>query len=304
MKLSRVLLVTKRSAYETHEEDHRVGRTALSRARRTTVKALLASHNEHYRTLDFVEKVLEDLDLAVDRIPRDETFDDKNYDLVLAVGGDGTFISASHYARNVPVLGVNSSPRGSVGFFCSATRATVARNLEKIRRDTFPWLSLSRLQVEIDGLPVPVPALNDILYAHEQPAAMARYEIRLSGAREKQKSSGVWIAAPAGSGAAVGSAGGRKIALDAKKFQFVVRELYRGKRYRSPICKGILGAKEALQIESHIGPGRIFIDGQHVSYVVPFGSMLRFRLSPYPLRVLGLRPPVRRRAKKKPPSRR
>lgn len=304
MKLSRVLLVTKRSAYETYEEDDRVGRTVLSRAKRSTVKALLASHNEHYKTLNFVEKVLDGLDLAVARIPRDESFDDNDYDLVLAVGGDGTFISASHHLRNVPVLGVNSAPRGSVGFFCSATRATVARDLEKIRRDTFPCLSLGRLQVDIGGLPVPVLALNDILYAHEQPAAMARYEIRIPGAREEQKSSGVWVAAPAGSGAAVGSAGGRKIPLDSKKFQFVVRELYRNKRHHDPIRKGILGAKDTLQIESHISPGKIFIDGQHVSYAVPFGSMLRFRLSPYPLRVFGLRAPVRRRVKKKPPSRR
>ncbi|MFQ5457330.1 MAG: NAD(+)/NADH kinase [Myxococcota bacterium] len=303
MTLSRVLLVTKQSAYETYARDRRVGRAALSRARRTKVNALRESHDDHYKTLAEVEKALDRMNLRVDRIQRDKPFVDRNYDLILTVGGDGTFISASHHVRAVPVLGVNSAPRRSVGFFCSATRRTVARDLEMIQAGALPALSLARLQVELDRKAIAVPVLNDVLFSHELPAAMSRYEIRVGGAREEQKSSGVWIAAPAGGGAGTGSAGGRKLPLGSRKFQFVVREPYRHAGHPCRLRRGILGPGESLRIESHIGQGRIFIDGPHVSRAVPFGSLLRVGLSPHPLRVLGLRQALRKRAKKRPPGR-
>jgi len=47
--------------------------------------------------------------------------------LILAVGGDGTFLTACHQVDEfdtTPILGVNSSPRASYGFFAAANRDT------------------------------------------------------------------------------------------------------------------------------------------------------------------------------------
>jgi NAD+ kinase len=211
----------------------------------------------------------------------------------MAVGGDGTFIAASHHIRSVPLMGVNSAPRDSVGFYCCATRKTVGRVLDRFQRGTLPRISLQRLAIEIDGKRIQEPAINDVLYAHENLAAMARYALKIPGAREEQKSSGIWIAVPAGSGGAIGSAGGRRLALASRKFQFVVREPYhpRGRQYR--LRKGVLGPEDEIEIENHVVYGVIFIDGSHISHKIRFDSRVRIRLSEYPLEVFGLRVPKR-----------
>ncbi len=296
MKLERVLLVTKRSTYELFAEDSEAGRVALSKVRGEKVKALLKSHEDHYRTLEVVEKALERMKLSVDRLQRGKSFDDNGYDLAIAVGGDGTFIAASHHLREVPLLGVNSAPRESVGFFCAATARDLKLCLERIRRDELSRTLLSRLSVEVAGKPVAIPALNDVLYSHLQPAGMARYLLTVPGGREEQKSSGIWIAAPAGSGGGAGSAGGRQLPITARKYQFVVREPYREPGRRYGLLKGVLGPEDVLEIECHIGQGRIFIDGPHVARRVPFGAKVRIRLSACPLEVLGLKKAVKARA--------
>jgi NAD+ kinase len=296
MRLSRVLVVTKRTAYETYAEDRRSPRfSSLALAGDKKVRALYRSHDEHCRTLEAVEKAFDRRRVSVEQIPRGARFDDAAYDLVVAVGGDGTFIAVAHHVRETPLLGVNSAPKDSIGFFCGAARQTLDRVLDRILRDTLPAATLQRLQAEIDGAAVAVPVLNEVLYAHENPAALARYMLRVPGAREEQKSSGIWVAAPAGSGGAVGSAGGRRLALEAHRFQFVVREPYerRGRKIRHR--KGVLGAGDALEIESHIGRGKIFIDGSHVAHDVTFGTRVKITLSRFPLRALGLRKAPRTR---------
>ena len=40
-------------------------------------------------------------------------------DLVVTIGGDGTLLAASHAIGDTPILGINSAPDFSVGFFCS-----------------------------------------------------------------------------------------------------------------------------------------------------------------------------------------
>jgi NAD+ kinase len=289
-----VLLVTKRSAYETYAEDLRDPRfLALVRAEDPKARALLASHREHYLTVETVEKALDRLGVCVDRLQRGEPFNDSAYDLVVAVGGDGTFISAAHNIRTTPILGVNSSPADSVGFFCGPARKTADSVLEQVGLGRIPVTALYRLRTEIEGAQVPQPALNEVLYAHEHPAAMARYRLKVRREREEQKSSGVWIGPPAGSRAALGSAGGRRLPLLARKFQFVVREPYRERGRRCRLRSGVLGPKGVIEIESHLGHGKLFIDGPYVSYGVPFGGRVTMRLDERPLLVLDFRDPDR-----------
>jgi NAD+ kinase len=292
MILRRVLIVTKRSAYETYAVDQKdPGFERLVAQGDLRVRGILASHREHHRTLEVVQKSLERLGAAVDRIDRGTPFDECLYNIVVVVGGDGTFISAAHSVRDVPMLGVNSAPKDSVGFFCGATRTTADRMLTRLVHSDLPATVFQRLRAEVDGEKVPQPALNDVLYAHENPAAMARYSLRVGEHREEQRSSGVWIGPPAGSRAAVGSAGGRKLPLEAKRFQFVVREPYQGRGRECRFRKGILGAGDRLEIQNHFGHARIFIDGPHVSRPIPFGATVRIRLGDEPLRVLGFRDP-------------
>jgi NAD+ kinase len=292
MNLRRVLLTAKRSAYETHALDQPDPRfLELVDARHPDVRLILQSHDEHHLTLETVEKTLERRGVSVDRLDRGAAFDDSGYDLVITVGGDGTFISASHAVQSRPMLGVNSAPRDSVGFFCGATRRTFDRMLDRAIRDTLPVTTFQRLRVLLDDVALPEPALNDVLFAHENPAAMARYQLSVRGIHEEQKSSGVWVSPPAGSRAAIGSAGGRKLPLESRRFQFVVREPYLGRARAYRLRKGVLGEEDVLEIENHFGHARVFVDGPLVARPVPFGAVIRIALSDRPLRVLGFRHP-------------
>ncbi len=292
MNLRRVLIVTKRSAYETYAVDPADPLFERLVARGDPlVRAMLATHEEHHRTLDAVTKSVERLGAAVERIDRGTPFDERRFDLVAVVGGDGTFVSAAHQVRTVPVLGVNSAPKDSVGFFCGATRATADRMLARLVRADLPATIFQRLRTEIDGEAIAEPSLNEVLYAHENPAAMARYRLAVGGRPEEQRSSGLWVGPPAGSRAAVGSAGGRRLPLEAKRYQFVVREPYRWRGRECRLRKGVLGPEDVLEIHSHFGHARIFVDGPHVSRAIPFGATVRIRLSDRPLQVLGFRDP-------------
>lgn len=73
----------------------------------------------------------------------------KQVDLVIAVGGDGTVLSSSHFlGDNIPLVGVNSDPtraeeksstkrtdeRRSFGALCMCTAADVEQELPKVRQ--------------------------------------------------------------------------------------------------------------------------------------------------------------------------
>ena len=78
----------------------------------------------------------------------------------------------------------------------------------------------------LDGEPESLYILNDILVAHQCPAAMSRYRISVDGQCEEQYGSGVWISTAAGSTAGILSAGGRVMRPGSKRIQYMSRELF------------------------------------------------------------------------------
>jgi NAD+ kinase len=135
--------------------------------------------------------------------------------------------------------------------------------------------------------------LNEALFCHASPAATTRYVLTLrsgSGraiASEEQKSSGIWVGPPAGSTAALRSAGGRILPLEARRLQFVVREPYQREGQQIQLRKRVLDAKSAVEIISKTRRGRLFLDGEPAD-PVELGDDLQFSLSDEPLTVLGL----------------
>ena len=65
-------------------------------------------------------------------------FDASDASLVVTVGGDGTLLAASHHVGSIPILGVNSSPEHSVGFFCPAHLGNLLPMLERALDGTLP----------------------------------------------------------------------------------------------------------------------------------------------------------------------
>ena len=309
-----VAVVLKRSAWRKWVEEERDARIlALVDAGDETVRRMRPGHLDHTETVEEVREALATLGVEATwhehphafRLPARRN----RCRLVITVGGDGTLLGASHgIGPDVPLLGVNSSPNNSVGFFCAARKGTVGRAIAAALEGSLSAITLSRMRVEQNGHTLQNRVLNEALFCHASPAATSRYVLRVvradkagrSWARtpvlkeEDQKSSGLWVGPPAGSTAAQRSAGGRVLPLVSRKLQFVVREPYRpwpigAARPKQPrLTRGLIGENEALTLRSKMRSAKLFLDGDHIAYDLSIGDVLTYRRSDEPLTVLGL----------------
>lgn len=286
----RVALVVKRSAWQIYREERKDPRiTRLIEAGDAAAARLRASHEAHQQTVREVRAALDALGAKVELIVGGtQTFDTSDLDLVITVGGDGTLLSASHSVGDVPILGINSAPGHSVGFFCGATSGEAADAIAKALRGSLRRTLLTRMQVTVNDKLATARVLNDALFCHSSPAATTRYVIRLGKIEEEQKSSGFWIGPAAGSTAAQRSAGGRVLPLTSKRLQLVVREPYtpHGEEYR--FRHALIPPGTSLVVRSKTHDAKLFFDGPIHSVDVGFGDVIEFTQAPQQLTILGL----------------
>ncbi len=286
----RVVVVAKRTAYRRFIEEERDPRAKeLLRRRDPAVANWLDAHKEHVRTVESVLRELERVEAQVMVVERRHAvFDASDATLVIAVGGDGTLLAASHSVVKVPILGVNSAPGHSVGFFCSAQRTTFRAMLEQALTGKLKSVELTRMAVAVNGRLRSKHVLNEALYCHASPAATSRYLITHKKQHEEQRSSGIWIGPAAGSTAAQRSAGGRILPLHSRTLQLVVREPYTpdNKKYR--LTKLAIADGDVVDVESKMDDSALFFDGPYRSVPVRLGDRLTFFASDEPLTVLGL----------------
>lgn len=288
-----VEVVLKRSSWRKWVEQEADARIAeLISIGDETVRDMQASHVDHMATIDEVRAALVDLGLTARWSDRPHEFRVADgSELVVIVGGDGTLLGASHgVGPNVPVLGVNSSPQYSVGFFCGAKKGQVKESLVAALGGELRRSELARMRVELNGQPLHDRVLNEALFCHESPAATSRYILRLVGAdgrivaEEEHKSSGVWVGPAAGSTGAQRSAGGKTLPLTSGDLQYVVREPYRPQR----LVVGLIGDGQCVSIKSKMRRSSIFLDGDQIVHGVSIGDVVTMRRSTEPLVVLGL----------------
>lgn len=287
----RVIVVAKRTSYQRFVEEEGDPRASLLvRRKDPAVRSWLSSHSEHQRTLELVLRELERAGAQTLLLRRAHAaFDTSGAELVIAVGGDGTLLAASHNVDDVPILGVNSAPAHSVGFFCGATRKDFRSLLERSLSGKLRRVALARMSVSVNGRMRSKRVLNDTLYCADSPAATSRYILRIGRRSEEQRSSGIWIGPPAGSTAAQRSAGGRVLPLGSRQLQLIVREPYTPRGKRHALAHAIVKPRERVTIKSKMEDSSLFIDGPQRKISVRLGDEIEFALSDAPLQVLGLR---------------
>jgi NAD+ kinase len=286
-----VIVVAKRTSYQRiveEEGDPRVRQ--LVKQKDPAVRSWRSAHEEHLRTFDTVIKELDRAGAQTLVVRRAHAaFDVEGAQLVIAVGGDGTLLAASHNVDGVPILGVNSAPRSSVGFFCAATRKDFRVHLEQALAGKLRKLSLSRMAVSVNGRMRNKRVLNEALYCHDSPAATSRYILHIGRRTEDQRSSGIWIGPPAGSTAAQRSAGGRVLPLTSRQLQLVVREPYTPRGKKNALALALIKPRERVTVISKMDDSSLFLDGPKRKIPVRLGDEIEFALSDAPLTVLGLR---------------
>jgi NAD+ kinase len=286
----RVLVIYKKSTYQVMVGERKNPRArALLERKDRSVERMLASHEDHVHTISETRALLERL--GVDATFRYRATSDRteHFDLVISLGGDGTLLTASHLVGTQPVLGINTAPRDSIGYFCGGTKDNLEEVLVSAIDGALSGVELSRMQIALDGEVLSRRVLNDVLFCHEIPAATTRYLIRLGDTEEEQRSSGLWVGPAAGSTAAQRSAGGRVLPPTSAQIQFVVREPYMPNGTRYKLAKGLFLDGQELLVTSKIHGGRIYVDGPHLKRKVALGGEISSRRSSESLTVLGFR---------------
>ena len=289
----RVAFIMKRSAWSTMVQPS--GGTRLRRLIAEgdpTVSRLRSTHDAHTRTVDELHAAFDRL--GVEAVPIDDSTRNitaRKFALVVTVGGDGTLLRASHSVRDAPVLGINSAPSSSVGFFCGirgGDGVSVMRAIEQALDGRLSERLLTRMCVTVGKRTISERVLNDALFCHRSPAATSRYLIEHNGQVEEHKSSGFWVGPAAGSTAAQRSAGGRVLSLKSRLLQLVVREPYTpsGERYR--LLKVLVEPTEKIVVRSKMREAVLFLDGPDIGVTPQYGDVITFQESSQPLRLLAI----------------
>jgi len=293
MSRPRICVVLKRSTYRLYGKEARVRR--LLARRDVTVSRIRRAHVDHEATIAEVRGAVAKLGADAHFFEGSRTPLQDHCDLVVTVGGDGTLLAASHQiGKDVPVLGVNSAPADSVGFFCGATKGRVLEGLRAAIAGRLPRTELSRMRVDCNGRALHARVLNEVLFCHAIPAGTSRYILKVrthdgEETVEEQKSSGIWIGPAAGSTAAQRSAGGRVLPISSRRLQFVVREPYVPWGERLRLRHGLVDDGGSITLYSKMREAKLFIDGTHIVFDCGLGDVLVMTRSDEPLTVLGLR---------------
>lgn len=284
----RVLVAFKKSRWE-HFADGDLALEEGHDSNQASIEKLKRAHRIHREGVEQVTGHLEKVGLDFESMYRGEVGETDAFDLIVTVGGDGTVLDLSHRVATVPILAINSHPESSVGYFCAGTVTSFPDLLERSLEGSLQSYSLARFSVRINGETRTPPVLNDVLVAHSNPAAVTHYELEIGrGPSEEQKSSGIWISTPAGSTAAIRSAGGFVLPLGCHCMEYLVREPYPMRdgnyRYRT----GIEPMKRHFRILSKMQHGRVFIDGPHIVHDLSFDDVVELDPDTAPLRIYGL----------------
>lgn len=175
-------------------------------------------------------------------------------DLVLAVGGDGTFLRAALLIDDAtPIFGINSDPKTKEGFYMKSLPEKFDVHLHKIMKDDFKVAKLTRLRASINGKEISCEALNEFFVGAEKGFMTSRYKLNVRNHTESQRSSGIIVATPTGSHAWFKATGGAPLDFEHTGFVYRVREPYEHDVYSNYKNKeGVLEAGEHISIASEM----------------------------------------------------
>lgn len=289
MTYQRIVVIYKKSTLQMYQKN--ITESRLEKKNPALYDILQAAHKEHYDSVDVLKSKLKAVDIPVIFYCRGEgrmpVLGEK--DIVIALGGDGTFIYASHYVKTSLMVGVNSAPDYSIGHYCKYNllqkKPEFTEVLRRIIEGKEKVTQLYRLKISINGETLKIPILNDILITDKNPATTTRYIIDINGKCYTQKSSGIWIATSMGSSAAYTSSGGLYFPQHnnkkQKQFGLMVREIYRPEK--GTFTNGLIAETDHLEITISMMEGVIYLDGGQKKTRIRVGDKIKIDFQDMPL---------------------
>lgn len=206
-------------------------------------------------------------------------------DLVITLGGDGTFIRAANIIDKSFIIGINSNPKSSEGALSSLTISNIDI-LKGVLDGNYEVINRTRIKVVLNGRVLPETATNEVYIGTELQFHTSRYKIKFNGFSEEHRSSGVVVSTGTGSKSWYSAIGGKPFSPDEKILHFIVREPYFGdKVFKPTIINGIINSDSSLTIESTRNFGGI-IAINDVIYKFNSGDIAEFSVSDKPVRCL------------------
>lgn len=279
MEIKNILIVSKKTSLDYYKELFpKDTKENIIKNGIEDYSTLEAAHISHYSALKKLENELKNLGINY-KVALKQKFISKDFDntsLVIALGGDGTFLDVAKLVRNQLFLGIRSDSR-SHGYLMSADASEDSYEskgyIKRILEDKFKTEKLVRLRLGIsNGRKIEDFAVNEIYIGHKFSSGMARYTLSYRGKEEKQMSSGVVIATGAGSTAwysniycslfwKIGLLG-KSFSRDEEKLKFVVISPNRNGINICTIKKGIIQKNDIFKVKSNMNfDGCISVDG-------------------------------------------
>ncbi|MGE0269319.1 MAG: NAD(+)/NADH kinase [Candidatus Omnitrophota bacterium] len=284
--MKKVLVLYKKTVFSIYKEKNIIGTAEpASRLLKSQLIRFKKADEEHSNTFNYIKDVLKKHDIPAKYYFREGQVPFNEFDKIITVGGDGTFLRAAASARDQIIIGVNSSLTYSVGRLCAGNINNFDQIITKLKTGDYIQKDLHRLSLSLDG-GSGVNVLNDALIAHSNPAVLSRYVLNINKVEEEQRSSGIWVSTATGSSGAIRSAGGEQLDPYSPDMQYMPRELYEGLNGAYRLKGGILGRTQSVKITSLMPQGNVYIDG--TSRILPFtyGQELKISISKLPVRTI------------------
>ena len=279
--MAKSLIIYKKSTYELYSNSP----DPKTRAYAETDSTVFRSHQVQKAALALVVDTLAQRGDEISLMYRGDFLTvPPDTEQIYVLGGDGTFLDTAHHLEDFSgtLMGINSDPGPSRGFLTACTAQNFAAFLES--KEKMPVTSFNRLEVLLNNTRLPELVLNDVHICHQNPSAMVRYTLTADGKhvtdvydQPRLRSSGLLVCAAAGSTAWMYEEGGEIMPLESHKMQYHERGI-RGAPYWY--------AEKSLQIESLTREGKIYLDGEHLSYDFSLGDKVEIRPGK-PLQVVG-----------------
>jgi len=175
--------------------------------------------------IEKVKKLLREKGWEIDVFSPNEKIEniDKNADIAIILGGDGSILYVSRFIGDIPILGVNY---GKIGYLTEIVPGELSRAIDLINEEKYWIEEVHRLEGYIlkeDETKIKLPSvLNEYLLFTSRLSKMLSYEIYLDGEPlTKGKGDGIILSTSIGTTAYALSAGGPVFAGNVKGFLLV-----------------------------------------------------------------------------------
>ena len=212
-----------------------------------------------------------------------------NGDLIITLGGDGTFLWTAH-KTNVPILPVKLEGQG---FLCSCNFKQLMDNLDRILKRDYIITERMRLKctkitpgklqkymsaIRHSNYPL---ALNEIAFGRKRPSKTLYVEFKIDGVVFDMIGDGVMFSTPSGSTAYSSSAGGAMVDPSLEIISIV--PLY---PFFSKIKPMVVPKDKKIEVTVEGGDCALIIDGHGGDYIRPKTTFLIEAATP--VKIVGI----------------